>query len=178
MSSCHASCWLLHRLLSSSHCATLSLSCRASWCCIASCRPLIALPSLCLIAPAGCRIASRRPLVAPPSRQLVAPACCRIASPRPLVVPRATLSSSRHDGWLLRCLSTRHPLVVLPSRRLAVSLSRRASSRCLVPPSNANVQLRPSQLSNADARRCHPPPLMSISIVVSSSPIRSPHRRH
>ena len=82
-------------------------------CRIFSCCPLIALPSRRLVTPAGCCIASHRPLIVPPSCQLVTPACFRIASPRPLVTLRAALSSSRRAGWLLRCLSTRHPLVAL-----------------------------------------------------------------
>jgi len=44
--------------------------------------------------------------------------------------------------------------------------------------SNANAHLLPSPLSNADARHRHPPPLMSISIVASSSPSRNPHCHH
>ncbi len=220
-------------------------------CCITSPRPLIVLPSRCLVAPDGCCIASRRPLVAPPSRQLVAPACCRIASPCPLVAPHVTLLSSRFAGWLLRCLSTRrplvvslsrcsascclvapagcraiifcHPLVAPPSRPLimlagccvACSCAALSSSRCSpsptplnaverccrhrtpppppplnaisifhrchscrpLPPSNTNAHLHPLPLSNADPCRRHPPPLMSISIVASSSPIHSPHCR-
>ena len=93
-------------------------------CHIASCRPLIALPSRRLVAPAGCCIASHHPLIAPPSCQLVVPACCHITSPRPLVALHAALSFSRRAGWLLRRLSTRHPLVVLSSRC--------ATSHCLV----------------------------------------------
>ena len=106
-------------------------------CCIASPCPLNALPSHRLVAPAGCRIASRRPLVAPPSRQLVAPACCCITSPRPLVAPRTALSSSCRAGWLLRRFSTRRPLVVLSSCC--------AASRCLVAPAGcrAIISCRP-----------------------------------
>ena len=95
-------------------------------CHIASCRPLIALPSHRLVAPAGCCIASHHPLIAPPSCQLVVPACCHITSPCPLVALHAALSFSRRAGWLLRRLSTHHPLVV--------SLSHRAASCCLVVP--------------------------------------------
>jgi hypothetical protein len=84
-------------------------------CCIASRHPLIALPSHRLIAPAGGCIASCHPLLAPPSRQLVAPACCHIVSPRPLVASPTALLSSCRFGWLLRCLSVRCPLVVLLS---------------------------------------------------------------
>ena len=100
-------------------------------CCIASPRPLIALPSRRLVAPAGCRIASCRPLVAPPSHQLVAPACCRITSPHPLVAPRTTLSSSCCVGWLLHCLLMCRPLVA--------SLSHRAASHCLIDPAGCCV---------------------------------------
>jgi hypothetical protein len=89
-------------------------------CYIASPCPLIALPSHRLVMPAGCCIASCRHLVAPPSCQLIAPACCRNASPRSLVSPRAALLSSLRAGWLLHCLLTHHPLVVLPSRHLIV----------------------------------------------------------
>ena len=91
----------------------------------------IALPSHCLVAPAGCCIASCHPLVVPPSCQLVAPGCCRIASPRPLVVPRATLSSSRRAGWLLHCL--------LPCRPLVILLSCCATSCCLVAPAGCRA---------------------------------------
>ena len=113
--------------------------------CIASCCPLIAPPSCCLVAPAGFHITYRHPLIAlpsrrlvapaggciaschpllvPPSRQLVAPACCHIASPCPLVVSRTALLSSCCASWLLRCLSTHCPLVVLLSCWLVVLLS-------------------------------------------------------
>jgi hypothetical protein len=113
--------------------------------CIASCCPLIAPPSCCLVAPAGFHITYRHPLIAlpsrrlvapaggciaschpllvPPSRQLVAPACCHIASPCPLVVSRTALLSSCCASWLLRCLSTHCPLVVLLSCCLVVLLS-------------------------------------------------------
>jgi hypothetical protein len=107
-------------------------------CRIASCRPLIAQPSRCLVAPAGCHIASHCPLIAPPSCQLVAPACSCIASPRPLVVPHVALSSSCRAGWLLRCLSTRSPLVV--------SSSHRAASCCLVAPAGCWVIISHSPL--------------------------------
>ena len=169
----------------------------AAGCCIASCRPRIVPPSHRLVVPAGVALplavlslrcplfvllrqlvaalplavlSLRHPLVNS-SRQLVVASpllvlsLCPAPPSPPLVMTAGCCVASQHVTLSLSC-------------RLAVSLSRRASSRCLVPPSNANVQLRPSQLSNADARRCHPPPLMSISIVVSSSPIRSPHRRH
>ena len=99
--------------------------------------PLIALPSCCLVTPAGCCIASCRPLIVPPSRQLVAPAYCHISSLGPLIVPRVALSSSRRTGWLLRLLSMRYPLVIL--------LSRCATSCCLVAPAGccAIISRRP-----------------------------------
>ena len=81
-------------------------------------------------------IACCRPLVAQPSHQLVAPACCHIASPRPLVATRDALSSSRRAGWLLRCLSTRHPLVVSSSHRLAVPPLIVSSRQLVVAPSS------------------------------------------
>ena len=195
------------------------------------------MPSCRLVHPAGCHIASCHPLVAPPSCQLVASACCRIASPRPLVAPRATLSSSRRTGWLLRrLLSARHvascagcrvimschslvaphcrPLIVLAGCCVACPCAALSSS-CLSPsptpsnaierccrhrtpppppplnnvstfprchscrpssPSNTNAHLRPIAAVKPDARRRHPPPLMSISILASTSPIRIRHR--
>ena len=128
MSSRRAS-WLSHRILSSPHCAALSLS---------SQRPLIALPSRHLVAPAGYRIASHCPLIAPTSRHPVASACyCCVAFPCPLIAPHAALSSSRRTGWLLRCLSTRCPLVI--------SSSRRAASHCFFAPAGccAIISCRP-----------------------------------
>jgi len=103
------------------------------------------------------------------------------------------------DGWLLLCMSLHRPLVLsslsitntIKCRRMllkyrthpsppplnAVSIVDRCHSCHPLPQSNANAHLHPSPLSNADARHRHLPPLMSISIVASSSPILSPHHR-
>jgi hypothetical protein len=145
----------------------------------------IALPSRCLVAPAGCRIASHRPLVVPPSRQLVAPACCCITSPRPLVGPRAALSSSCRTGWLLRCLSTRRPLVILSSRHVA-SCCLVAPAGChaiisccpvvLAPPSHPLIVLAGCCIACPCtallSSRCSPLPTLSNAVE------RHPHRRH
>ena len=98
-----------------SHCAALSSPCHTS-CHTASCRPLVALPSC----------------------QLIAPACCRIASSR----PRAALSSLVLSS---RQLVVASPLDVPPSHSLVVSLSRHAASCCLVAPAGccAIISCRP-----------------------------------
>ena len=141
--------------------------------------PLVVLSSrraasCCLVAPAGCRtIISHRPLVAPPSRPLIVLAGCCI------VCPCAALSSSRRSpsptplNAVERCC--RHRTPPPPPTLNAVSIIHCCHSCRPSPPINPNANLRPSPLSNADACRHHPPPLMSISIVASSSPIRSPH---
>ena len=150
-------------------------------CCIDSCHPLIALPSHRLVAPAGCRIASRRPLIVPPSCQLVTPACCRccITSPHPLFVTRAALLSSRCASWLLRHLSTRHPLVVLPSHRAASSCHVAPAGCCAIischplvaPPSRSLIVLAGCCPSNTVEHCCRhgtpppPPPMNTASIV-------------
>ena len=177
--SCCAS-WLWHHHLSSSSCCTaLSSSHRAGrlLCCLSlrssSCR---------LVTPAGCHIAYSCPLFAPPSRQLVAPACCCIASPLPLDAPHAALSSSCCTGWLLRRLMTCHSLVI-SSSCCATSHFPVAPAGCcniischpLVAPLSCPL-IVPLPTSNADARRRHPPLLMSISIVVSSWHVCSPYR--
>jgi len=107
-------------------------------CChIASPLPLIALPSRHLVVPAGCRIASHHHLIEPPSCQLDVPACCRIVSPRPLVALLAALLYSLRAGWLLRHLSTHHPLVIWSSHC--------AASHCLIAPAGcrAIISCRP-----------------------------------
>jgi len=112
--------------------------------------PLVASPSHRRVVPAGCRIASCTPLIVPPSRCLVMPAGCCIVSCRPLValpshplqagrLPNRLSSSSRcathssccRGGWLLRHLLTR--------RSLVVSLSRHATSRCLIAPVGCRI---------------------------------------
>jgi len=124
-------------------------------CHIASCSPLIAPPSRCLVVLAGCCIASCRPLIALPSCRLVAPAGCCIASHHPLIahtlvnsshqlvvispllvfslrpVPPAALLSIRRAGWLLRRLSTCHPIVVLSSHH--------AASCCFIAPAGCRT---------------------------------------
>ncbi len=82
-----------HHHCSPFRCATLS----------SSHRPITALPSCHLIAPAGCCVASR---------------CTALSSSS----HRAALSSSC-SGWLLRCLPSRHPLVLLSCLPLVLSLS-------------------------------------------------------
>ncbi len=85
-------------------------------------------PSRRLVAPADCPIVSRCPLVVPPSCPLVVPACCCIATPHPLVALH--FRPPFCAGWLLRCLSTRRPLIVssrcplvILLRQLIVALS-------------------------------------------------------
>ena len=124
--------------------------------CIASCRPLIAPPSCCLVSPAGCCIASCRLLI-------VLPSCClamlavalplailsllHLSSTRrasllshclssSLVAPRVILSSSRRAGWLFCHLLTRCPLM---SRRLIVSPLVVSSRQLVVTPSSLVV---------------------------------------
>ena len=95
--------------------------------------------------------------------------------------PCAVLSSSCRNpsptpsNAVKRCCSHRTPPPPPPLN--ALSIVHHCHSCRPSPPPNTNAHLRPSPLSNADARRHHPPPLMSISIVASSSPIRIPHRR-
>jgi hypothetical protein len=129
-----------------SHCNALSFSCCAA---LSSYRhPLTALPSCCLISPAGCCVASHCTALSSSShsaaliilRQLVValplvapPSCCAalLSCPRPLTASShcTALSLSHLTGWLLRCLSSRCPLVVLlllcsfvVLRRLVVAL--------------------------------------------------------
>ena len=198
VSLCHLSLsrrasWLSHHhLLSSSCCTALSSSHRAGWllCCLSLRRPLVVASPLVILSfrrslvVLSCQLVVALPLLAlsRPSRQVITPDCCPIASPCPLVAPRTALSSSRRAGWLLRRLSTRCPLVILSSCCaasccLVVSAGCRTiiSRRPLVAPPSLPL-IVPSPPSNSDARRRHPPLLMSISIVVSSLPILSPHR--
>ena len=154
-------------------------------------------PSRPLIVPAGCCVASQCAalllscrLVVPP---LVVSSCQLVVTPSSLVVllkhrplvcvacPCAALSSSRRSPSLTpsnavgRCCRHRTPLPPPPLN--AVSIVHRCHSCNPLPPSNANTHLLcPLPLSNADACRRHPPPLMSISMVASSSPIHSPRR--
>ena len=159
LSSSHCAGWLL-RHLSTRRPIIVSSSCRAA--------------SRCLVASAGCRaIISCRHLVAPPSCPLIVLAGCCVAC------PCAALSSSRRSpsptpsNAIERCCRHRTPPPPPPLN--AVSIVHRCHS-CppSSPPSKANAHLRPSPLSNADARCHHPPLLMSISIVASSLLIRSP----
>ena len=161
-SSCRA-CWLLRRL--SMRRTLVDSSSRHA-------------ASRCLVAPAGCHaIISRRPLAAPPSRPLIMLAGCCVAC------PCAALSSSRcsptptPSNTVECCCHHQTPLPPPPLNAVSIVHRCRCHSCRPSPPSNANAHLRPSPLSNADARRCHPPPLMSISIVALSSPICSPHHR-
>jgi hypothetical protein len=127
-------------------------------------------------------------LVVPP---LVVLSCQLVVAPSSLVVllkhrplvcvacPCTTLSSSRRSpsptpsNAVEHCCRHRTPPPPPPLN--AISIVHRCHSCHPLPPSNANTHLLcPSPLSNADPRRRHPPPLMSISMVASSSPIRSP----
>ncbi len=89
------------------------------------CRPLTVLPSCCLISPAGCCVASR----------------C------------TALSSSSHSAALvvLRRLVVASPLVVLPSRRAALSSSPRPltalPSHCLISSAGCHVASSHAALS-------------------------------
>jgi hypothetical protein len=88
---------------------------------------------------------------------------CRSPSPTPLNAVKRCCNIETHPS---------------PPPLNAVSIVNRCHScHRPSPPSNANAHLCPSPLSNANSRRRHPPPLMSIFIVASSLPIRSPHRR-
>jgi len=83
------------------------------------CCPLVVLsPQLshCLLPSSHCTTLSSTPRAS----------LLSMASPHPLVVLLPALSSSCLAGWLLSCLSMRRPLVI--------SLSCRATSRCLVAP--------------------------------------------
>ncbi len=84
-----------------SHCVALLSSRPATP--LSSHRPITALPSPCLIAPAGCCLVSHR-------TTLLLSSC------------RAALLSSC-SGWLLRCLPSRRPLILLLCLPLVISLS-------------------------------------------------------
>ncbi len=143
--------WLLCRLLSqcplvlllcrplilssSSDCATLLLSHLTGWLLhrLLLHRPLIVLSlhRSCCLAPASCCIAS---------------CCAALSLCRPLVLSLsfhcAALSLSHLTGWLLRCLLSRRPLVVLLLLRSFVILRRLVVASPLVtPPSSPLVVL-------------------------------------
>ncbi len=84
-------------------------------CCISSPRPLVVPPSCHLVAPAACCIASCHRLVVLPSWLLIAPAGCCVASCCVALSSShcATLLAPHCAGWLLSCLSSCCPLVVL-----------------------------------------------------------------
>ena len=65
----------------------------------------------------------------PPSHPLIAPACCCIASIRPLVAPHSR--PPFRAGWLMCCLSTPCPLVILSRRPLIVSSRQLIVALCL-----------------------------------------------
>jgi hypothetical protein len=176
--------------------------------CLLTRRPLVVslshrAASRCLITPVGCRIIiSRRPLVASPSCPLIVLAGCCIASPCAALSSSSRSPSPTPLNAVERCcrhqipnnisesfwendppnsfelnrqiLSTTPP----PPPLKAVSIVHRCHSCRPSPPSYDNAHLHPSPPSNAYPRRRHPPPLMSISIIASSSPFRSPRRRH
>jgi hypothetical protein len=164
-------------------CAALSSSHCTSWLLrrLSMCRPLVVLlsccaASCCLVAPAGCcAIISRHPIVAPPSHHLIMLAGCCVAS------PCAALSSTCHiplpmpSNAVKHCC--RHQTPPPPPPLIAVYIVLHCHSCHPSPPSNTNAHLRPSLPSNYDTRCRHLPPLMSISIVTSSSSICSPHHR-
>ncbi len=111
------------------------------------------------------------------SCSLIVLAGCWVAS------PFTTLLSSRRSSPLPtpsnaveRCCRHRTPPPPPPLK--AVSIVHHCHSCHPSPPSNDNAHLCPSPPSKADARRHHPPPRMSISIVALSSPFHSPHRCH
>jgi len=84
-----------------------------------------------LVVPAGCRIASCRPLIVPPSSQLVAIACCCITSPHPLIALPFRRLVPPAGCRIASC----HPLVAPPSCQLvAPACCRIASPRPLVAP--------------------------------------------
>jgi len=163
--------------------AALSSSRRAGWLlhCLLMCHPLVTLSSCCaasrsLVAPAGCRaIISCHPLVAPHSRPLIVLAGFCVACP-------CTALSSSHCSPLLmpskaiKCCCC-HQTPPPPPPLNAVSIVHRCYSCRPSSPSNANTHRRPLPLSNADSRHCRLPQLMSIFIIVLSSPICSPHCR-
>jgi hypothetical protein len=102
-------------------------------CRIASCRPLIALPSRCLVAPAVALplavLSLRHPLVNS-SRQLVD------ASPLLVLLLRPASPSRPLVGWLVVASPLDTPL----SRRL---VSCRAASRCLIAPAGCRTIILP-----------------------------------
>ncbi len=75
--------------------------------------------------PAGCPIASCRPLIAPPSRCLVRAGCCICLSPSSHC---AAFSSSCLASWLSPCLSPSSCCATLSSTHHASLLLRRPSS--------------------------------------------------
>ncbi len=94
-------CLVLAGCCVNSHCAALLSTCHATS--LSSCRPITALTSRHLIPPAGCCVASCRTTLLSSSH-------------------RATLSLSC-SGWLLRCLPSCCPLVLLLCLPLIISLS-------------------------------------------------------
>ena len=164
-------------------CAALSSSRRVVWLLhrLSIRRPLIVsssrhVASCCLVTPAGCHaIISCRPFVAPPSRPLIVLAGCCVACPCAAFSSSCRSPLPTPSNTVKRCCRHRTPPPPPPLN--AVSIIHRCHSCRPSPPSNANAYFCPSPLSNTDACRRHPPPLMSISIVASSLPIRSPHRR-
>jgi len=145
-------CWLLLRRLSTRRPLVVSLSHCA--------------PSYCLVAPAGCRaVISCHPLVAPPSCPLIVPAGCCVACPCTALSSSCLSSSPTPSNAIKRCC--RHQSPPPPPPLDAVSIIHHCQSCRPLPPSITNTYLRPSPLSNADTRRRHTPPLMTIYIVAS-----------
>ena len=138
LSSPRRTSWLSHRLLSSSHCAALLSSCHASW--LSHC---LSLSSRCATLSSSCFASFL-------SYCFSSSSCC------------SAHSSSRRVDWLLRRLLTRHPLVVSPSCRLVVSLSR-----CLVVSSSCRLVVLPSR--RLVISLCRPLVVLSRQLVVASS---------
>ena len=149
-------------VISSSCCAALSSSCPASWCShhLSSSSRCAALSSS---HHAGWLL--RCLFFAPPSHPLVVPAI--FASPSPCHSPSKTPPNT-----VKCCRYHRMPPPLSPLN--VISIVHCCHSSRPTQPSNTNSHLRPSTPSNADARCRHLPPLVSIAIFASTSPIRSP----
>ncbi len=145
-------------------------------------------PSHPLIAPAGCCASSRCATLSSSRRHVVPPLVVLL---RQLVVaPSSLIVLSLHrplvlsSCWLLVALpvlappsplnaACRHRTPPPPSSLNAVSIVHRCHSCHPSPPSNANAHLRPSPLSNADARRrlpCHRLSVAPTAVTVESCP--------
>jgi hypothetical protein len=157
---------------------------------LSSHRPITALPSRRLIAPAGCCVASLRTALSSSSHRTALSLSCSgwllhcLPSHRPLVLSLClplVLSSSYHcaalslshlTGWLLRRLSLYRLLVVLSLRRsLVVLLRLLAASTLVAPPSRPHVMPPPRPLIVLSLR-C--PLVVSSCWLVVASPFVAP----